>query len=304
MNEEILLLGPHASIVGVHTPAAPGAQQDAPKLAVVMLNSGLIHHAGPHRLYVKLARALAAQGIGAVRIDLSGIGDSPARPDNLPAAELGFREPREIIDSLRTRGYEEFVLLGICSGARHALQAVSGGARVTGLVLVNQEALSDAAPDSVAAQATAQFYLRRSVWNPRAWLNLVTGKVKYRALFSSLARELRRRLGSARRRQATLAELFGKELEPALAGNCNVLLMLSDRHAQYVALFDEGVRDLESLGQVRVALRAGADHLFTSRDDQAFFIDTVCAWARACRQALAVSRHDAAAPARQAFAGE
>lgn len=287
--EEVLLLGPYASIVGIHTPAQAGLREAPQKTVVIMLNSGLIHHVGPHRLYVRLARALAAQGIGAVRVDLSGLGDSPARPDNLPAAELGFREPREIVDSLLARGYEQFVLLGICSGAKHALQAVSGDARITGLVLVNQEALSDSTPDSASARASAQFYLRRSMRNPRAWLNLLTGKVKYRALFSSLAGEIRRRLSPGRRKQAALADLFRKELEPALAGRCDVLLMLSDRHARYVGLFDDGVRELEALGRVRVALRADADHLFTAIKDQEFFVSNVCSWVRSLGQEPAAS---------------
>lgn len=291
MTEEVLLLGPHETLVGIHTPAASGVQDAAPRLVVIMLNSGLIHHVGPHRLYVKLARALAQRGIGAVRVDLSGIGDSPARPDNLPAAQQGFQEPREIVDSLRALGYQRFVLLGICSGAKHALQAVSrdaisGDARIEGLVLVNQEAMSEDTTASASATASAQFYLRRSLWNPRAWLNLLTGRVKYRALFNSLAGAIRRRLRGGRRVGAGLAEVFRTELEPALARQCSVLLMLSDRHAQYVGLFADGVQQLRALGRLHVEVCPNADHLFTTIKDQDLFVGTVCTWAEALRLAL------------------
>jgi alpha-beta hydrolase superfamily lysophospholipase len=60
----------------VSEPVAAG--QDV-RDAVVMLNSGTIHHIGPSRLYVAIARRCAARGIGALRVDLSGVGDSGLR---------------------------------------------------------------------------------------------------------------------------------------------------------------------------------------------------------------------------------
>lgn len=302
--EEILFLGPHGSIVGVHTPAQSGVCPAQPGLVVVMLNSGLIHHVGPHRLYVKLARALAVQGVGAVRVDLSGIGDSPARPDHLPAAEQGFREPREIVDSLQALGYRQFVLLGICSGAKHALQAVSCDDRIRALVLVNQESRHDRAPDSSSGRASAQYYLRRSLRNPQAWLNLLTGRVKYRALFASLVGEIRRRVHPGRQSQATPGELFRKELEPALEKHCDVLLLLSDRHAKYVGLFADGVQQVEGLGCVRVALRTDADHLFTARAHREFFVHQVCSWIAALGQEPAADASTGGAPPLRACGGD
>lgn len=281
--EEALLLGPYRSLVGIHTHALSGALPGAGKIAVVMLNSGLIHHVGPHRLHVKLARALAARGIGALRVDLSGIGDSSPRPDHLPAAQLGFREPREILDSLVEYGYEQFVLFGICSGARHALQAVAGDLRIRGLVLVNQEAASE--DGASTTQAGAQFYLRRSLWNPRAWLNLLTGRVRYKALFTTLANEIRRRL-TAGGKQQNLDELLRAELAPALAQDCRLLLVISDRHAQLAELLGDGIRDLQDSGQLRLAVFPQADHLFTALNDQASFIGQVCQWVEVLQRDL------------------
>src|SRR5690606_13527989 len=44
--------------------------------ALVLLNGGMSHRMGPFWLYVRMARRLAAQGYGVVRLDQSGMGDS------------------------------------------------------------------------------------------------------------------------------------------------------------------------------------------------------------------------------------
>ena len=57
----------------------PALARDRP--AVIILNAGVLHRVGPHRLHVALARRLAARGLPALRIDLAGVGDSPGRGD-------------------------------------------------------------------------------------------------------------------------------------------------------------------------------------------------------------------------------
>ncbi|MBM3523063.1 MAG: alpha/beta hydrolase, partial [Alphaproteobacteria bacterium] len=117
--EEPLVLGAHGNLIGIL--ATPdGAAAD---LAVILLNAGLIHHVGPGRLYVDIARRFADGGVATLRMDFSGVGDSLPRPDNLPVLELAAREPCEAMDALARRGYRRFVMLGICSGAYAAFKA-------------------------------------------------------------------------------------------------------------------------------------------------------------------------------------
>lgn len=282
MKEEALLAGRYRSLVGVYAPSKSLGHRN---LAVVLLNAGLIHHVGPHRLHVKLGRALAARGISTLRVDLSGIGDSSARPDNLPVSQLGFQEPREILDALSQRGYDSFALFGICSGAKHALQTAAGDRRVKGLVLVNQ-ALTTEDP-AVASQASAQYYIRRSLWNPRAWLNLLTGRVKYKALFATFAGEVRRRLTAGS--QKTLVDIFRKELEPALVQGTRLLVVFSDQHAQFIKVLGDGVQDLQRSGQLQIVVCPEADHLFTSMEEQELLVEQVCRWTQSLQRTTAAS---------------
>ena len=60
MKETAITFGKSKSLTGVLTDP-PEAKREAGVPAVIFLNAGLIHHVGPNRLYVKLARALAAK---------------------------------------------------------------------------------------------------------------------------------------------------------------------------------------------------------------------------------------------------
>jgi len=83
MREEAVLFGKTRSLVGIITdPHTVVNAHNHP--AIVLLNAGVLHRVGPNRLYVKIARKLASAGFVVLRFDLSGIGDSKARRDNLP----------------------------------------------------------------------------------------------------------------------------------------------------------------------------------------------------------------------------
>ena len=295
MSEEPILLGEHGSLLGIHTRAAPAGAARISRLAVVLFNAGLIHHVGPGRLYVKLARALAARGIAAVRVDFSGIGDSPPRPDHAPAHELGTREPREILDDLERRGYDGFILGGVCSGARHAA-LVAGDPRVKGLVLINQE-LAAAEPEA-AEQVSVHYYLRRSLRNPRAWRNLFAGKVKYRALFTGLLGAARRLLARGEHRRRGAAELLLEELAPAVGRATPALIVLSDRHAEVLRLFAaDFAAAMRRHPSLRIKSNPHADHLFTSTSAQAALVQQVCDWAEELARTCAHERTPAGLPA-------
>ncbi len=80
MIEKIALFGESRNLVGVITQPGDGP---APDFAFVLLNAGVIHHVGPNRINVKLARRLADSGFTVMRFDLSGIGDSRASQSTL-----------------------------------------------------------------------------------------------------------------------------------------------------------------------------------------------------------------------------
>src|SRR5438045_1954876 len=94
MREEAVLFGEFRSLVGIVT--EPTTQHPhLARQAVILLNPGIVHRVGPGRIYVKIARALAKMGFVILRFDLSGIGDSAVRHDNLRFEKSAGRETHE-----------------------------------------------------------------------------------------------------------------------------------------------------------------------------------------------------------------
>ena len=92
---------------------------------VVFLNAGIMHHIGPARLWVTLSRQLAARGIRAIRLDLSGLGESPVRPGQRPHLVHPLEAMDDVALAFEGLGLapNDVVLAGLCSGAYHAIEA-------------------------------------------------------------------------------------------------------------------------------------------------------------------------------------
>ncbi len=138
--------------------------------AFILSNSGIVHRVGPGRLYVKIARSLAAADHLVARIDHSGIGDSDPRQDGLPYYQSAVAEIREVMNDLASNhGTPRFAVLGLCSGAEVALRAACDDDRVVGVVLINGggQTVSGAMNQHVLNQDWARNYWRRSFFRPR-----------------------------------------------------------------------------------------------------------------------------------------
>lgn len=135
------------------SPPAPG------RPAIVLLDAGTVNRVGPHRLYVRLARRFAALGFAVLRVDLSGIGDSPAAEgtaDNLTYPEGGLADVSAAMDCLgRETGARRFVIAGLCSGADLAFQAARHDARVAGAVMMNPRTFLELGLERVEGQDPA-----------------------------------------------------------------------------------------------------------------------------------------------------
>lgn len=100
IHHQAVMIGARKTLVGVMTQPAEHEPEDRP--VFVILNSGIIHRVGHHRMYVTLARALAGAGYQVLRFDLSGIGDSECRGDGLSPLEGVLADVREVVDWLVT----------------------------------------------------------------------------------------------------------------------------------------------------------------------------------------------------------
>lgn len=133
MNEEALAFGESGALFGILSlPAAP----DPARPAVLIPNTGVEHRAGPGRLHVELARALAANGIAVLRFDNAGLGDS----ERVPGRAAGTAAPdlRAAMDALDARGFTSgYLIAGFHCGAHEAHQAARVDPRIAGALFVD-----------------------------------------------------------------------------------------------------------------------------------------------------------------------
>lgn len=135
MRERIVTFGPEGSLVGVLT-MPEQSRANAP--IVLMTNAGVLPRQGPHRLNVRLARALAEAGLASLRFDLSGRGDSRAAGAGGGELTQAVADFQLAMDSMQqTAGVERFLVFGICSGAVGAYHLLNTDGRVAGAFMVD-----------------------------------------------------------------------------------------------------------------------------------------------------------------------
>jgi len=131
-----LIFGRNHPLFGILTPANPArAKPGRPR--IVLSNAGCVNRAGPHRMYVKMARRWADLGFDVLRVDLSGIGDSPAAPGqrenvNYPPSGLD-----DLGQATQTLGMGPVIVAGLCSGGDYAFQLGVHDRSVMGAWLLN-----------------------------------------------------------------------------------------------------------------------------------------------------------------------
>jgi pimeloyl-ACP methyl ester carboxylesterase len=132
-TETIARFGAGERLLGIVTLPAQ-RRADAP--ACLFMNAGVVHRIGPHRINVKLARALAEIGIASIRIDLSGLGDSPPAPGAVHSGEQTVLDLQDAMTHLeQTLGIRRFIVFGLCSGSVHAYWLAQKDERVVGVTM-------------------------------------------------------------------------------------------------------------------------------------------------------------------------
>ena len=116
---------------------AEGTDADGP--TIILVGGYIDPHTGPGRTWVTLSRDLAAAGHRALRLDLSGIGDSGVRSGQKPqqhfAAE-GAEDIGHVAVAVSPSDPTNVVLVGFCAGAYAAIEAAAI-LRPRGVVTVN-----------------------------------------------------------------------------------------------------------------------------------------------------------------------
>jgi alpha-beta hydrolase superfamily lysophospholipase len=251
--------------------AAP-ARCDRERPAVVLVNAGTVHRIGPHRMYVRLARRLADAGFFVLRMDLSGIGDSPAPPgavENLCYPRDAVADVRAGMHALTARlGARRFALVGLCSGGDIALQTALVDERVHAVVIMNPRTFGLDDLGLVESYQRPRYYAE-ALTDGRRLGRLCRGEVDVRRAVRGLAENLARLVD--RHRAARAAAADGSDPPTSLgrlvARGVDTALIVAE-HDPGVSysdhLFPRGMRALVRLSGFRRIDLPGTDHTFTS----------------------------------------
>lgn len=128
---------PPAGLFGMVT-EVPGQLQRGPTAVFVNVANG--HHVGPNRMWVDLARRWAAHGLSSVRIDLSGLGESPLRSSSqehfVARSPEAFEDMADVARAVAPADPRGVVLVGHCASAYQSIEsALELGA--AGVVAIN-----------------------------------------------------------------------------------------------------------------------------------------------------------------------
>ncbi len=274
MRERVILIGAPRPLVGIY---ATRDDVDSAPLALVLLNSGVIHRVGSCRLTVNIARSVTSGlGIPTLRFDYSGIGDSEPRRTTKDRDQLAVEEIIEVLDFLeKAHGINRFVLYGLCSGARDAFRAATIDPRVIGIAQVDG-----------CAYRNAKYYLthyRERVLDVGHW---------NRFLFKSLPEHLKKVLNRSEKQE--VADMFVQEWEPypprqSVARDYS---MLAQRGVQfyvlytgswvedynYEAQFFDMFPEVEFGDSVTLKYRRDTDHIHSDLADQELLVRELGGW--------------------------
>jgi len=182
VREHVVRLGP-AGVLGIATEPLQAPATGGPRPWVVLVNVAAEHHIGPGRKWVEWARAWAAMGYRCIRLDQSGIGDSPTRPRELedqPFAPEWIDDMREVVAALGADG-SAVSMVGLCSGAYSACEAAlwSPPGAVAGIMAINPRLTLYPAARGTAVwtdrRRAARVPVRPVAWLARRWRNTAGG---------------------------------------------------------------------------------------------------------------------------------
>lgn len=232
----------------------------------VILNAGLLHRVGPFRLFVQLSRRLAKQGFPALRLDLSGLGYTPARP-GVRGVESAVQDADEVFSWLEsTYSLNRPVLIGSCSGADMAHRIAVADPRVQGCGFLDGYAYRN-------SLSTLQYYSTRlhrpTMW--RKWLQARLGRrqddvTEEEAVFWQS--------------ETPTLEQFRSDLGGFFERNLPLLYVYSGSVREYrydSQFFDVCPEAREE--QVTVQYYPQADHTYWRERNRLKLLNTLCHWA-------------------------
>ena len=286
--ESICRFGSAGQLFGIM--ARPIADAGFP--VVILFNAGAVHQVGPNRLYVALARCLAAHGVPSLRFDLEGIGDSVQNSgdrENHPYPDSASRDAKSALEYLKRHfAYEHFVVSGLCSGAHTAFHAGldCDQERISDIILINP--LTYHWVEGMTLDTTRHFqdvsYYRGAIRDPRRWLKFLRGQT-----------DIAKAVGVALSQLKSIAcinfhaalEKFGLGAGTPLSHGLRHLYAMKRQITLFISEDDPGLDILLAgakraassglkNGQIKLARIPRADHTFTQSESRDTLINAIC----------------------------
>ncbi len=281
VRERIMQFGPGQGLAGILTTAARVGAGEPPH--VVIVNAGVVHRVGPNRLYVDIARRVAAAGYPVLRFDLSGLGDSDSMPGGLSLAASAVQDIRTALDHLASaRSAKRFLVFGLCSGANYALLSAFADPRVDGLLLID--------PSSSRTLRSKLLHIVRRLQNPATLRELVL-------LRHPVFRRLKRLAGAAVSVAEAAEGQVGQRADRVPGGESATqvrrsLQQLLDRGAHLMMVFTGGINhvynyerqlfdllpEIDFRDQLRLIFMPGTDHTVSDGVGRAQLLDDLQVW--------------------------
>lgn len=279
LRERVLSLAPASGALAIATEAASGAGS---RPGVIFLNAGVLHRIGPHRLHVTLARQLGTSGFSCLRMDLSGIGDSPPFPGTMTFRAAAVADTQAAMTGVAAAmGVQEFILFGLCSGADNAIATALVDPRVVGLVLIDPPTYANAASRWRSLVARARRH--RGLSGLGATL-LSAGITRLRKSAAAMAARAARRARTEpadgeQGRQYPPREEYGAQLDTLLRRNVRILSLYSGVLGDRYNHRDQLLETFPALGD-RMAYRwfPESNHVFTELAQRQQLISCVTQW--------------------------
>jgi pimeloyl-ACP methyl ester carboxylesterase len=274
--ERACQFGEGQSLFGILSIPAKAGAGDNP--VVVILNTGTAHRVGHHRMYVSLARTLAAKGYSVLRFDFAGIGDSRPSESGAPLLESNLADIRVALDWLETHlEMRRFVLVGLCSGADYAVMYSHTDRRIVGLALLD--------PYVLKTPRYILDYVLFRVAKPRSILRFRPSKSRLiRAMIGSLLFS-KRETGSLRHisfrgqeARTTLEAIYTKNV----AAGMQILVLCTGIDVApkntYEAQFADSFKNVDFKDQLQARFLRDCDHLFSSPSSRDLLNDLTLTW--------------------------
>lgn len=271
-------------LTGILTHAHRSAAPQKQAIAVILSNTGTSHRVGNHRLYVNLARTLAAQGTTVLRFDRSGLGYSRPTPEgteNEAYATAGINDIQRAMDFVtRTTSHTHFMLAGLCSGAYFAYHAAAMDMRVKGLVILNLPTFQWNPGDSLDLKIkesihATDFYLK-AFWQIKTWKRAFQGDIDLPRIGKKLAERVASRMRKLTRLGKPTAVL--KNFQAMEKRGVQLMFIFSENDIALDVIGSElgaNVRKLKNRTALVIENLANTDHTLTPLWSQAYFQKSV-----------------------------